>query len=70
MDICFYVELDEGRRAALSAALSRHTTLEKVVIWGFAQAPLADVSDVIVQDEFTHDVIVPFEDIVLVYDST
>lgn len=70
MDITFFVDLPEDRRAALTDALSTHNTLEKVVLWGFAQTPMADVADVVVQDEFTHDVIVPYGDIVLVYDST
>lgn len=33
-------------------------TLEEVVRFGFAQRPAWQLADVIVQDEFTHDVIV------------
>jgi len=33
-------------------------TLEDVLAWARAQRPEAEIVDVIVQDEFTHDVIV------------
>jgi hypothetical protein len=33
-------------------------TLEEILHWGLAQRPPCDIVDVIVQDEFTHDVIV------------
>jgi hypothetical protein len=33
-------------------------TLEDVLAWGFAQRPPYEVVEVIVQDEFTHDVVV------------
>jgi hypothetical protein len=42
-------------RLALAARLD---TLEEVVRFGFAQRPAWQLADVIVQDEFTHDVIV------------
>jgi hypothetical protein len=42
-----------------------------VVRWGVLYTPPRMVADVIVQDEFTHDVIVPFQDgLHLVYDTT
>ena len=55
--------------------LSRHRNLNDVMKWALAHPagtfipPV--VADVIVQDEFTHDVIVPYRDgLVLVYDTT
>ena len=43
--------------ARLSPAV-RLDTLEEVLRFGFAQRPAWELADVIVQDEFTHDVIV------------
>ena len=33
-------------------------TLEEVIAWGLAQRPPCDIVEIIVQDEYTHDVIV------------
>jgi hypothetical protein len=70
-------------RASLSAAelanivveLSSQENLRDVMDWALAQAPgsftPSVVSDVIVQDEFTHDVVVPWRDgLSLVFDTT
>lgn len=46
------------------------TTLERVVRWGFSKLPPVDVADIVVQDEFTHDVVVPWEARYLVFDTT
>ncbi|MCB9762557.1 MAG: hypothetical protein H6739_22350 [Alphaproteobacteria bacterium] len=63
--------LPAPRLAAMTAELGAHTTLEKVARWGYAKQPFVEVADVIVQDEFTHDVLVPLPDgLWLVYDST
>jgi hypothetical protein len=71
VQISFLAEPDPARRASLEADLATHRTLEAAVRWGFAQDPVADIADVVVQDEFTHDVILPLHDgLVLVYDST
>lgn len=43
---------------ARAQAATRLATLEDVLRFGFAQHPAWDVVDVIVQDEFTHDVVV------------
>ena len=60
-----------GRVAALASVVTRQTTLEHVVRWGYAQDPLVEITDVVRQDEYTHDVLVPLtEDLVLVYDCT
>ena len=43
--------------ARLEAAA--HATLEDVVRWGLSQTPPQLVADVVVQDEYTHDVVLP-----------
>jgi len=43
---------------ARAAAATRLATLEDVLRFGFAQRPAWEIADVIVQDEYTHDVVV------------
>ena len=48
-----------------------HTTLEKAMLDWFAYQPALTMADVIKQDEFTHDVVVPLRDcLALVYGSS
>jgi hypothetical protein len=46
-------------------------TLAKVVEWLRVQEPSRLVADIVTQDEYTHDVVVPWsERLVLVFDAT
>jgi hypothetical protein len=58
--------------AALPKLLVHLGTLAKVLPWGLAQSPPWTVVDVVVQDEFTHDVILGAEGVkeALVLDCT
>lgn len=57
--------------ASIEAVVSGHRTLEDVVRWGLAQKPPRLVERVVVQDEYTHDVVVGWaEGVFLVYDTT
>ncbi|NOJ91633.1 hypothetical protein D7W82_00580 [Corallococcus sp. CA049B] len=63
--------LSPERRAALERRLAPLTLLQDVVRWGFASRPPRDVAAVVVQDEFTHDVVLPWdEERYLVFDTT
>ena len=56
---------------SIEALVSSQQTLEDVVRWGLAQRPPRLVARVVVQDEYTHDVVVPYrDDVYLVYDTT
>lgn len=61
--------------AEIEAELSGQSNLKDVMNWALS-SPAGTfipqvVADVIVQDEFTHDVVVPWRDgLVLVYDTT
>ncbi len=56
---------------SIETLVAGHTTLEDVVRWGLAQRPARLVEQVVVQDEYTHDVVVPWsEGVYLVYDTT
>jgi hypothetical protein len=59
----------EPAQLARAQVATRLQTLEDVLRVGFAQQPAWEVLDVIVQDEFTHDVIV-HGPAFLVFDTT
>ena len=65
-----YASLDEATRSRLAAIVASQTTLGHVLDWGRAQRPVADVESILTQDEYTHDVLIPFEGRYLVYDTT
>ena len=51
--------------------VSGHQILEQVINWGLAQDPPKLFADTVQQDEFTIDVIIPYNDnLYLVYDVT
>lgn len=62
--------LGPGERQALADELAPCRTLEEVLGWARAQ-PAAGLLDVIVQDEYTHDVLFAWSGgLVLVFDTT
>lgn len=57
--------------AVLMGEVPEHHTLLEVVAWGDHQRPPLRVTQVVTQDEFTHDVIIPWRNgLVLVYGAT
>ena len=74
MKIRNLANLSENKFAGLSEKLAKHKTLGQLLIWANAQAKKdflpQVVAEVITQDEFTHDVIVPYKNLFLVYDTT
>lgn len=62
MQIVNQADLSPEAHAALAHELPRFGTLEEFVAWGRAQRPPALLLETIAQDEFTHDVIVPWRD--------
>jgi hypothetical protein len=75
MQILTYGQISKEARENVSAEISDQENLKDMMVWALAQ-PAGTflpnvVSSVIIQDEFTHDVIVPRSDgLVLVYDTT
>ena len=74
MNITNLANLSENEFAALRAELVKHKTLRQVLSWANAK-PKGDflpqtVAEVVTQDEFTHDVVVPYKVLFLVYDTT
>lgn len=61
----------EATLAAIRAFVEPQRTLHDVVVAGLASPPERGVRAVIVQDEYTHDVVVRWDDdTYLVYDTT
>ena len=54
-----YAGLDAAERGTLEAIIQDHRGLDDIFNWGRAQVPPVHPADVINQDEFTHDVLVP-----------
>ncbi|HET6777634.1 MAG TPA: hypothetical protein VFH26_01970 [Gemmatimonadales bacterium] len=62
-----YAGLSANDRAAVEATVSGHTTLSTVLQWAGAAA----IEEIVTQDEFTHDVLIPYEQgRYLAYDTT
>ena len=47
--------------ARADAALARRRTLADVLAWGREQTPPRSVTEIVTQDEYTHDVVLPFD---------
>jgi signal transduction histidine kinase len=70
-EISFRTEVGAGDRARIAETVDGISMLEQLLRWGYAQAPRRELAEVVVQDEYTHDVVIPFDDrLVLVFDST
>ena len=74
MKITHLADLPEDEFADLTKELAKHKTLGQVLTWASFQSKddvlPQIVAEVIMQDEFTHDVIVPYKKTFLVYDTT
>lgn len=74
MKVINLANLPDDSFVNLKKELTKHKTLGQVLTWANLQ-PKEDflpqiVAEVITQDEFTHDVIIPYKNIFLVYDTT
>jgi hypothetical protein len=74
MDIRNRAGFSPGELEPLRAELEALASLSDVIRWGRSQSPGAVeppvITDVIVQDEFTHDAIVPWRGRALVFGAT
>ena len=75
MRVLNHANLSSETVADIERELSTQENLRDVMTWAFGPPPgtfiPSVVAEVIVQDEFTHDVIVPWRNgLVLVYDTT
>jgi hypothetical protein len=75
MHVINHAGLSEEQLAAIGQEIEGQRRLDDILNWAVLSDPAAFiqgiVEDVVAQDEFTNDVIVPWRDtLVLVYDST
>lgn len=65
------VGLPEATLAELREIIADHGMLNRAIRWAMSAEPPRPVALVVVQDEYTHDIVVPWRDgLVLVYDCT
>ena len=70
-EIEWRVPVSDEVRASITALFAAQRTMEDVVRWGLAQKPIRLVEHVLVQDEYTHDVVLRHASgVYLVYDTT
>ena len=65
-----YARLETAERDALASAIADHTTLEQALDWARTLTPPHGVASVLTQDEYTHDVLIPYGSRYLVYDTS
>jgi hypothetical protein len=74
MRVRTHARLSAGDLRALEMSLSRIESLADVIVWGAKQPAgmvrTGVIADVIVQDEYTHDAIVPWGARTIVFGST
>lgn len=66
--------LSSSEFESISEEIDNHAALNQILVWAAAK-PKGEVhpqivAEVITQDEFTHDVIVPYRSVYLVYGTT
>jgi hypothetical protein len=62
--------LPEDTRRTIDREIVPLRSLEQVVRWAFSRTPPSEVAEVVVQDEYTHDVVIPWRGVHLVFDTT
>jgi hypothetical protein len=71
VELTDFADLPQSERESLSRTVSQHRGLDDIFAWGRQQSPTIVPANVIKQDEFTHDVLVPLPgDRWLVYGTT
>jgi hypothetical protein len=60
MQIHDFAGMTGEERQALERVLASHESLDDVFAWGRTQSPAVTPEDVVIQDEFSYDTLVPF----------
>jgi hypothetical protein len=60
MQIHDFAGMTGEERASLERVLASHESLDDVFAWGRGQSPAVTPDDVVIQDEFSYDTLVPF----------
>jgi hypothetical protein len=62
--------LSPEAREELDRLLEAVSLLEGLLRWAYAQQPPAALVEVLVQDEYSHDVVLTWREVFLVFDTT
>ncbi|HKW10147.1 MAG TPA: hypothetical protein VJO33_07200 [Gemmatimonadaceae bacterium] len=62
--------LDAHLVARVEQVFGMQRTLADLLAWAGAQTPRVQIAEIITQDEYTHDVLVPFGPTFLSFDTT
>ncbi len=62
--------VDDSVLADVAHAFARYHTLADLLRWCATQSPHVQVSKIVTQDEYTHDVVLPFGSHFLSFDTT
>jgi hypothetical protein len=54
----------------LLTIILKHKTLEEIIMWSLSQTPPILINNIIHQNEYTLDVMVPYKNFYIVYDTT
>lgn len=68
-----YAGLSAADRATLNDRVAAQRTLAEVLRWAAAQSPPLALTEIVTQDEYTHDVVLPLDParaLYLAYDTT
>jgi hypothetical protein len=65
-----HARLETSERDLLARAIAAHTTLERALDWARTLTPPRGIESVLTQDEYTHDVLIPYGSRYLVYDTS
>ena len=57
-----YANLPRSERDAWATTVAQHQSLDDIFHWGRKQSPKIVPADMVKQDEYTHDVLVPIAD--------
>lgn len=62
--------MDASLVASVQETFGSHHTLADLLRWASAQVPRVHIAEIVTQDEYTHDVVVPFGPAFLNFDTT
>ncbi len=65
-----HADLDQAERDRWLGALAELNSLARVFTWARAHVPPGGVEEILTQDEYTHDVVIPVSGRYLVFDTT
>jgi hypothetical protein len=66
-----YAGLEVGTLQSVAAEMAGLGSLERVLNWGRSLTPPRDIEEILTQDEYTHDVVMRYDqELFLVFDTT